>query len=49
MQEALAIPSARSPSALIPEEHNGDLEGQSPEGFLARLYQARGLWAGRED
>ena len=40
--------SGRSPSALIPEEYNSDLEGQSPEGFLARLRQARGLWAGRE-
>jgi hypothetical protein len=49
MQEALAMQSGRSPSALIPEEYNSDLEGQSPEGFLAQLRRYRGLWAGRED
>jgi hypothetical protein len=49
MPQPLALHSGRRPSALIREAYSSDLEGQSSEGFLARLHQARGIWAGRED
>ena len=47
--EALALRSGRSQSALIREAIDSFLERHQPEGRLARLRQARGLWAGRED
>lgn len=47
--EALALCSGRSQSALIREAIDSFLERHQPEGRLARLRQARGLWAGRED
>ncbi|MBM5817554.1 MAG: CopG family transcriptional regulator [Cyanobacteria bacterium K_Offshore_surface_m2_239] len=47
--EALALRSGRSQSALIREAIDNFLERHQPEGRLARLRQARGLWAGRED
>lgn len=47
--QALALRSGRSQSALIREAIDSFLERQQPESRLARLRQARGLWADRED
>jgi hypothetical protein len=49
VQQILLLLSGRSSSSMIREAYKSDLERQRPEGFLARLRQARGLWAGRED
>jgi Arc/MetJ-type ribon-helix-helix transcriptional regulator len=47
--QALALRSGRSQSALIREAIDSFLERHQPENRLARLRQARGLWAGRDD
>ena len=47
--QALAQRSGRSQSALIREAIDSFLERHQPQGRLARLRQARGLWAGRDD
>lgn len=47
--QALALSSGRSQSALIREAIDSFLERQQPENRLARLRQARGLWADREN
>jgi hypothetical protein len=43
--QALALRSGRSQSALIREVIDAFLQQQQPQGSLARLRQARGLWA----
>lgn len=43
--QALALRSGRSQSALIREAIDAFLEQHQPQGRLARLRQARGLWA----
>jgi hypothetical protein len=47
--QLLALSSGRSQSALIREGIESLLERHQPENRLARLLQARGLWAGRDD
>ena len=47
--QALALRSGRSQSALIREAIDAFLKHHQPEGRQARLRQARGLWATRED
>ncbi len=47
--QALALSSGRSQSALIREAIDAFLQQQQPRGRLARLRQARGLWAERHD
>jgi hypothetical protein len=47
--QALALSSGRSQSALIREAIDTFLQQQQPQGRLARLRQARGLWAERSD
>ena len=47
--QALALSSGRSQSALIREAIDSFLHQQQPQGRLARLRQARGLWAERND
>ncbi len=47
--QALALRSGRSQSALIREAIDAFLQQQQPQGRLARLHQARGLWAERTD
>ena len=47
--QALALRHGRSQSALIREAIDSFLERHQPEGRLARLRQARGLWAQRRD
>jgi Arc/MetJ-type ribon-helix-helix transcriptional regulator len=47
--QALALRSGRSQSDLIREAVDSFLERHQPEGRLARLRQARGLWADRDD
>jgi len=47
--QALALRSGRSQSDLIREAVDSLLERHQPEGRLARLRQARGLWADRDD
>jgi hypothetical protein len=47
--QALALRSGRSQSALIREAIDAFLEQHQPQGRLARLRQARGLWAQRND
>lgn len=47
--QALALSSGRSQSALIREAIDSFLHQQQPQGRLARLRQARGLWAERSD
>ena len=47
--QVLAQRSGRSQSALIREAIDAYLEQHQPQGRLARLRQARGLWAWRTD
>lgn len=47
--QALALRSGRSQSALIREAIDALLAQHQPQGRLARLRQARGLWAERRD
>jgi predicted transcriptional regulator len=47
--QALALSSGRSQSALIREAIDSFLHQQQPQGRLARLRQARGLWTERSD
>ncbi len=47
--QALALRSGRSQSALIREAIDALLAQHQPQGRLARLRQARGLWAARRD
>lgn len=47
--QALAQRSGRSQSALIRDAIDAFLEQHQPQGRLARLRQARGLWAHRDD
>ncbi|NBO28770.1 MAG: CopG family transcriptional regulator [Synechococcaceae bacterium WBA_2_066] len=47
--QALAMSSGLSQSALIREAIDSFLERHQPVGRLARLRQARGLWAASED
>lgn len=47
--QALALRSGRSQSALIREAIDAFLVQHQPQGRLARLRQARGLWAARQD
>lgn len=47
--QVLAQRSGRSQSALIREAIDAYLEQHQPQGRLARLRQARGLWARRTD
>lgn len=47
--QALALRSGRSQSALIREAIDAFLLQHQPQGRLARLRQARGLWATRPD
>jgi hypothetical protein len=47
--QALALSSGRSQSALIRQAIDAFLQQQQPKGRLARLRQARGLWAARTD
>ena len=47
--QVLALRSGRSQSALIREAIDVYLEQHQPQGRLARLRQARGLWARRTD
>jgi predicted transcriptional regulator len=47
--QALALRSGRSQSALIREAIDAFLVQHQPQGRLARLRQARGLWATRSD
>lgn len=47
--QALALRSGRSQSDLIREAVDSFLERHQLEGRLARLRQARGLWADRDD
>ncbi|MCP9926346.1 CopG family transcriptional regulator [Cyanobium sp. CH-040] len=46
---ALAQRSGRSQSALIRDAIDAFLEQHQPQGRLARLREARGLWAHRDD
>ncbi|MDA0291650.1 MAG: ribbon-helix-helix domain-containing protein [Cyanobacteria bacterium] len=47
--QALAMSRGLSQSALIREAIDSFLECHQPVGRLARLRQARGIWAGRKD
>jgi len=47
--QALALRSGRSQSALIREAIDALLAQHQPQGRLARLRQARGLWAAHGD
>jgi hypothetical protein len=47
--QALALRSGRSQSALIRDAIDAFLLQHEPQGRLARLRQARGLWASRTD
>jgi predicted transcriptional regulator len=47
--QALALSCGRSQSALIREAIDTFLQQQQPQGRLARLRQARGLWAERSE
>ncbi|MGB5135468.1 MAG: CopG family transcriptional regulator [Prochlorococcaceae cyanobacterium] len=47
--QALALRSGRSQSALIRDAVHAFLQQHEPQGRLARLRQARGLWASRTE
>jgi predicted transcriptional regulator len=47
--QMLSQRSGRSQSALIREAIDSFLERHQPQGRLARLREARGLWASRDD
>ena len=47
--QAMALRSGRSQSALIRDAIDAFLQQHEPQGRLARLRQARGLWARRSD
>ena len=49
IHQALALRSGRSQSALIREAIDAFLQQHQPQGQLARLRQARGLWAARTE